>query len=67
VDINHYALEILVRERIARARAEAAGTRRVPPASPPRRRPVRVRVGLALIALGRWVRGVPDGGVLVGG
>lgn len=58
MDINTYALEILAADRLHRARAEAAvnvllATRgaRAP------RVPVRVSLGLALISLGRWVRG----------
>ncbi len=64
MDINTYALEILVEDRLARARAEAAvhalltnGAVRAP------RVPVRVNLGLALIGLGRWLRGAGPGTV----
>ncbi len=46
---NLYALESLVRERLAAARAAAAGRALVPPR---RRRPLRVRLGVRLIVLG---------------
>jgi hypothetical protein len=55
MDLNLYALEVAARDKLARLRAEAAlhalVSRRQAP-SP------RVRVGLALIHLGRWLRGV---------
>ena len=58
MDINTYALEILAEDRLHRARAEAAvqallrnGRARL------ERAPLRVSLGLALISLGRWVRG----------
>ncbi|MBI4172873.1 MAG: hypothetical protein HY511_08920 [Actinobacteria bacterium] len=68
MDINTYALEILVEDRLARARSEAAvqallgngGAR-------PPRVPVRVSLGLALIGLGRWLRGAGCCSGVVGG
>ncbi|OLA98600.1 MAG: hypothetical protein AUG87_08955 [Candidatus Rokubacteria bacterium 13_1_20CM_4_70_14] len=64
MDLNLYALELVVRDKLARLRAEAAlhalVTRRTAP--PPRPSP-RERVGLALIGLGRWVRGAARGAV----
>jgi hypothetical protein len=64
MDINTYALEILVEDRLARARAEAAVQALLGKggARPPRV-PVRVSLGLALISLGRWVRGNDCDGV----
>lgn len=58
MDINIYALEILAEDRLARARAEAAvqALLRKGGARPPRV-PARVSLGLALISLGRWLRG----------
>ena len=64
MDLNLYALELVVRDKLARLRAEAAlhalVTRRTAP--PPRPSP-RERVGLVLIGLGRWVRGAARGAV----
>jgi len=59
MDLNPYALEMLARDKLARLRAEAALYALVPrqERSTPRPHP-RVRVGLALIRLGRWLRGV---------
>ena len=58
MDFNEYALELLTKDRLDRARAEAAVralvTRRE--ARSPRAS-LRVRLGLALIGLGRWLRG----------
>src|SRR5438034_11501433 len=58
MDLNLYALELVVRDKLARLRAEAAlhalVTRRTAP--PPRPSP-RERVGLALIGLGVGSRG----------
>ena len=65
MDMNTYALEIVARDRLDRARAEAAvhallerSGARAPRAS------ARVRLGLLLISLGRWLRGssAPDSG-----
>jgi len=62
MDLNLYALELVVRDKLERLRAEAARhalvTRRTTP--PPGPSP-RVRVGLVLIGLGRWVRGAERG------
>jgi hypothetical protein len=57
MDMNTYALETMVRDRLARARAEAAGRALLaqPHAAVPRVGP-RVRLGLALIRVGRWLR-----------
>jgi len=64
MDLNPYLLELIVRDKLTRLRAEAAlhalVTRWTAP--PPRPSP-RVRVGLALIGLGRWVRGAERGAV----
>jgi len=58
MDINTYALEILVQDRLARARAEAAVQALLGKGGPrPPRVPVRVSLGLALIGLGRRLRG----------
>src|SRR5438128_294841 len=66
MDLNPYALELVVRDKLARLRAEAAlhalVTRRTAP--PPRPSP-RERVGLALIGLGRWVRGAALGDLIL--
>src|SRR3989442_180485 len=66
MDLNLYALELVVRDKLARLRAEAAlhalVTRRTAP--PPRPSP-RERVGLALIGLGRWVRGAGLGDLIL--
>jgi len=62
MDLNPYVLELVVRDKLARLRAEAAQhalvTRRTAP--PPLPSP-RVRLGLALMRLGRWVRGPEPG------
>jgi len=62
MDLNPYALELIVQDKLARLRAEAArhalATRRE---SPTRRLRLRARVGLALMRLGRWVRGADPG------
>ena len=57
MDINHYALEAMVRERLTRAREEARRLDRVALARPRRR--FRARLGLQLIALGGWLRRDP--------
>jgi hypothetical protein len=64
MDLNPYALELIVRDKLARLRAEAALHALVSrsTALPPRPSP-RVRVGLALIGLGRRVRGAERGAV----
>lgn len=57
MDINTYALEILAKDRLARARAEAAAHRRLASGEARALRvPARVSLGLALIGLGRWLR-----------
>jgi hypothetical protein len=58
MDNNLYALQILVEERLDRARAEARRLDLLARARTPRR-PVRVRAGAALIGLGEWLRGAP--------
>lgn len=62
MDLNPYALELLARDRLARARAEAAvyalmRRQKVPTL----RKRMRGRLGRALIGLGRWVRGAEPG------
>jgi len=54
MEINDYALEILVRDRLADARA-AAFVRALRRSR--RRRPLRIALGVALIALGQWLLG----------
>ncbi len=56
MDINEYTLECCVRDRLARARADAraAATRRALRPVRPRRR-LRGVLGAALIALGQWL------------
>ncbi len=58
MDMNTYALEIMARDRLDRARAEAArhALSKTSGARPPRSR-ARVSLGLLLISLGRWLRG----------
>ena len=68
MDFNEYALEIMVKDRLHRARLDAAvyrllATNRVP--AP--RVPLRVSLGLTLIRLGRWVRGADCCSGVVGG
>jgi hypothetical protein len=58
MDNNLYALQILVEERLDRARAAARRLDLLALARAPRR-PVRVRAGTVLIALGEWLRGGP--------
>jgi hypothetical protein len=59
--MNEYAVQLLVMERIAEARAFAAKRARF--RSPgPRRQSVRVRLGLALIRAGQWMLGEPLAG-----
>ena len=65
MDTNLYVLEHLARERLDAARAEAARRRALPPA--PARPGVRVLRGLALGALGRWLRGAGRRAVLTHG
>jgi hypothetical protein len=57
MDINHYALEALVRERLAQAREEARRLDCVALVRPRRR--FRARLGLQLIPLGGWRRRDP--------
>jgi len=58
MDHNSYALELMVAERLTHARAEA---RRLAlrALARPRRRPLRARLGHALVALGEWLRRRP--------
>ncbi len=56
MDMNLYFAEWLVRERLAEARAAAARSALVG-AAVPARRPVRIRLGLALVRLGRLLQG----------
>jgi hypothetical protein len=64
MDLNLYALELLARDRLARARAEARIRALViTREAPVPRVGVRVRLGLALMRLGRWLRGVSCSGI----
>jgi len=56
MDMNLYFAEWLVRERLAEARSAAARSALVG-AAVPARRPVRIRLGLALVRLGRRLQG----------
>jgi len=56
MDMNLYFAEWVVRERLAEARASSARDALVHAATP-RPRPVRVRLGLALVSLGRRLQG----------
>ncbi len=56
MDVNTYALEMLARDRLARARREAADHALATRAARPRAS-VRLRLGLLLIGAGRWLRG----------
>lgn len=58
MDVNEYLVECLVRERLAEAQATAIPSWHL--SSLPRRRPVRVALGRALIRLGRWILGQVD-------
>lgn len=64
MDMNTYALEMLARDRLARARREAADHALATRAARPPRASVRVRLGLLLIGAGRWLRGVEMAGEL---
>ena len=56
MDMNLYVAEWLIRERLAQARA--AGVRSaLLDAAMPERRPMRVRLGMALVSLGRRLQG----------
>jgi len=55
MDDNFYALEMLVIERLTDAR-QAAHRANLAALGRPRRRPLRVGLGEALIALGEWLR-----------
>jgi len=54
MDINEYAMEHLVRERLSRLRAAARRRALVPP--PARGPGLRARLGAALIHAGEWLR-----------
>ena len=56
MDMNLYFAEWLVRERLAEARAAGARDALVQ-AVRPKRRPARVRLGAALVSLGRRLEG----------
>jgi hypothetical protein len=56
MDNNLYALETLVAIRLTEARAEARRLDLMALAQPPNGAPVRRRLGMALIALGEWLR-----------
>ena len=55
MDHNFYALETMLAERLTDARREALRCHLAALARP-RRRPLRARLGAALIALGEWLR-----------
>jgi len=54
MDINEYAMEYLVRERLSTLRAEAARQASRPPAADGAK--ARMRLGDALIQAGQWLR-----------
>ncbi len=56
MDMNGYALELMARQQIAERHAGAALHEMVRAAAP-RRRSLRVALGLALIRLGTWTLG----------
>lgn len=56
MDYNEYFAEVLVRQRLAEARAMAERWAPMDAARPPRQ-PARVALGWALIRLGRWILG----------
>jgi len=56
MDMNLYVAEWLVRERLAQAREAGARSARLN-AAMAERRPVRVRLGMALVSLGRRLQG----------
>jgi len=58
METNLYALETLTAERLTRAR-EQARRLNLSALARPRRRPLRARLGAALIACGEWLRGGP--------
>jgi hypothetical protein len=58
MDMNEYALEMLVRETLREARATTARQALVVGSRPPRPT-LRARVGIALIALGERLAGAP--------
>ena len=55
MEYNHCALEMLVSERLTEAR-QAAHRLSLGALARARRRPLRARLGTALIALGEWLR-----------
>jgi hypothetical protein len=54
--MNAYFLELLVRERLAEARAAGTRAARIRSLRPPRRS-VRATLGIALIKIGHWLVG----------
>jgi hypothetical protein len=58
MDLNSYVIEALSHDRLAELRAGAELHHRLRAAAPPDR-PLRVRLGLALIRVGTWAVG-PD-------
>ena len=54
--MNAYFLEVLVRERLAEARAAGTSVALIRSLCPPRRS-VRVTLGIALIRIGHWLVG----------
>jgi len=56
MELNAYFVELLVRERLAQARAFAERRALIDALRPPRR-PVRMNLGLALIRIGHWILG----------
>jgi hypothetical protein len=57
MDMNEYALEVLVRDRLAELRAEGERSNRLR-AARPASRPLRIALGHALIRMGYHLRGV---------
>jgi hypothetical protein len=65
IDLNDYAVEIIVRDRLAEMRAAAESSHLMRPAHPVAHR-LRVALGDALIRAGRRLKGVQGhGGALV--
>jgi len=56
MDMDEYLVTLMMRERLAEARADAARDAMLR-AARPTRRPARVQLGLALIRFGEWVLG----------
>ncbi len=62
MDLNPYVLELIVQDKLARLGAEAAVHALISGQKVPTlRKSMRVRLGRALIGLGRWLRGPEPG------